>query len=277
MSTTRLSWQECAIILLGGPTAVIDIGGLRIVGDPTFDGPGPYGYLTKPAGPAVDEDRVGPVDRVLVGHEAHADILDERGRVFAKTAPMMLTGPVATKRLGPPAVGLFPWASHALPRRDGGGDPTVKAVPAVHGPEDGEGDGDGNVNCEVTGFGLSGRGFPTVCVSGDNASIRTIAEIPGRCRASTRPSCVREQHASRRSSTAGHCRWTARAALPRPPSSAPASWSRPTTTAGLTSLKGCRRSSTPSTRRACRPQQTDKEQTCLWYGSISSAAVVPTS
>ncbi|GAA3483209.1 hypothetical protein [Streptomyces yanii] len=40
-----------------------------------------------------------PVDLVLVGHEEHADNLDERGRVFAKTAPMVLTGPVAAKRL----------------------------------------------------------------------------------------------------------------------------------------------------------------------------------
>lgn len=54
------------------------------------------------------------------------------------------------------------------------------AVPAVHGPEDGERDSDGDVNCEVTGFVLSGRGLPTVYVSGDNASIRTLAEIARR-------------------------------------------------------------------------------------------------
>lgn len=54
------------------------------------------------------------------------------------------------------------------------------AVPAVHGPEDGERDADGNVNCEVTGFVLSGQGLPTVYVSGDNASIRTVAEISRR-------------------------------------------------------------------------------------------------
>ncbi|MGW4822986.1 hypothetical protein ACWEP4_29325 [Streptomyces sp. NPDC004227] len=37
MTTTRLSRQECAITIRGGPTAVIDIGDLRIVSDPTFD------------------------------------------------------------------------------------------------------------------------------------------------------------------------------------------------------------------------------------------------
>ncbi|MGW2459680.1 MBL fold metallo-hydrolase [Streptomyces argyrophyllae] len=178
--STGLPRQECAVTVLGGPTAVIDIGGLRIVSDPTFDDAGPQGYLTKTAGPAAGEDAVGPADLVLVSHEAHPDNLDGRGRAFAKTAPLVLTGPLAAQRLGSPAVGLSPWAGHRLPRPDGGGDLTVLAVPAVHGPEDGERDADGNVNCEVIGFVLSGQGLPTVYVSGDNASIRTVAEISRR-------------------------------------------------------------------------------------------------
>ncbi|KOG63001.1 Zn-dependent hydrolase [Streptomyces antibioticus] len=178
--STGLSRQECAVTVLGGPTAVIDIGGLRIVSDPTFDAAGPQGYLTKTAGPAADEDAVGAVDLVLVSHEAHPDNLDGRGRAFAKTAPLVLTGPLAAERLGSPAVGLSPWTGHRLPRPDGGGELTVLAVPAVHGPEDGERDADGNVNCEVIGFVLSGQGLPTVYVSGDNASIRTVAEISRR-------------------------------------------------------------------------------------------------
>ncbi|MFI9836248.1 MBL fold metallo-hydrolase [Nonomuraea sp. NPDC051941] len=177
---TGLPRQECAITVLGGPTAVIDMGGLRIVTDPTFDEAGPHGYLTKSAGPAVDENGVGPVDLVLVSHEAHPDNLDERGRAFASTAPLVLTGPLAARRLGSPAVGLSPWTVHSVPRADGGGDLTVLAVPAVHGPEDGERDADGNINCEVTGFVLSGHGLPTVYVSGDNASIRVVAEISRR-------------------------------------------------------------------------------------------------
>jgi L-ascorbate metabolism protein UlaG (beta-lactamase superfamily) len=175
-----LSRQEAAITVLGGPTAVIDLGGLRIVSDPTFDDAGPHGYLTKTAAPAVDEDGVGLADLVLVSHDTHPDNLDERGRAFAKAAPLVLTGPVTAGRLGSPAVGLAPWTGHSVPRADGGGDLTVLAVPAVHGPEDGERDADGNVNCEVTGFVLSGQGLPTVYVSGDNASIRTVAEISRR-------------------------------------------------------------------------------------------------
>jgi len=177
MSTTGLSRQECAITVLGGPTAVIDMGGLRIVSDPTFDEPGPHGYLSKTAGPAVGEDAVGPVDLVLLSHDVHPDNLDDRGRAFALAAPLVLTGPRSAERLGTPAVGLPEWACHLVPRRDGGGFLMVTAVPAVHGPEDAERDADGNVNCEVTGFVLAGQGLPTVYLSGDNASVRTVAEI----------------------------------------------------------------------------------------------------
>jgi hypothetical protein len=56
----------------------------------------------------------------------------------------------------------------------------VQAVPAVHGPADGERDETGNVNCEVTGFVLSGRDVPTVYLSGDNASLRAVADIAAR-------------------------------------------------------------------------------------------------
>lgn len=67
-----------------------------------------------------------------------------------------------------------------MARADGDAELTVTAVPAVHGPEDGERDADGNVNCEVVGFVLSGQGLPTVYISGDNASIRTVTEISRR-------------------------------------------------------------------------------------------------
>ena len=127
--TTMLARQECAATVLGGPTTVLDLGGLRLVVDPTFDAPGPHGYLTKTAGPVVDEEALGPVDVVLVSHTAHPDNLDERGRAFAVAAPLVLTGPVAANELGSPAVGLPPWTPHSA--RGGG---TITAVPAVNGP-----------------------------------------------------------------------------------------------------------------------------------------------
>ena len=56
-------------MVVGGPTTVLDLGGLRIVSDPTFDPPGPHGYLTKTVGPAVAEDQFGPRprDRAALG------------------------------------------------------------------------------------------------------------------------------------------------------------------------------------------------------------------
>lgn len=166
-------------MVLGGPTAVLDLGGLRIVSDPTFDPPGPHGYLTKTAGPAVAEDQLGPVDLVLVSHDNHPDNLDDRGRALALAAPLVLTTRSGAERLGQPAIGLAPWTGHTLDRPDGG-ELTVTAVPAVHGPEDGERDAGGFVNCEVIGFLLSGRDLPVVYVSGDNASVRAVAEIARR-------------------------------------------------------------------------------------------------
>ncbi len=153
--------QDCAAMVVGGPTVVLDVGGLRVVSDPTFDAPGPHGYLTKTAGPAVAEDRLGPVDLLLVSHDNHPDNLDDRGRTLALAAPLVLTTRSGARRLGPPAVGLAPWTSHAV-RRPGGGVLTVTAVPAVHGPEDGERDADGFVNCEVIGFVLSGPDLPAI-------------------------------------------------------------------------------------------------------------------
>jgi L-ascorbate metabolism protein UlaG (beta-lactamase superfamily) len=166
-------------MVVGGPTTVLDLGGLRIVSDPTFDAPGPHGYLTKTAGPAVAEDQLGPVDLVLVSHDNHPDNLDDRGRAVALAAPLVLTTRSGAGRLGSPAIGLAPWTSHAV-RRPGGGELTVTAVPAVHGPEDGERDADGFVNCEVIGFILSGQDLPAVYVSGDNASIGVVAEVARR-------------------------------------------------------------------------------------------------
>lgn len=152
--------RDCAISVLGGPTTVIDIAGRRIVMDPTFDPPGVHAYLTKLTGPAVNADALGAVDAVLVSHDQHPDNFDDDGRRMALAAPLLLTHPGAAARLRPPAVGLAPWDSHEL--GGGTGSLTAQAVPAVHGPADGQRDDGGHVNCEVTGFVLSGPGLPTV-------------------------------------------------------------------------------------------------------------------
>lgn len=173
-----VSRRDCAISVLGGPTTVVDIAGRRIVMDPTFDPPGVHAYLTKLTGPAVSADALGPVDAVLVSHDQHPDNFDDDGRRMALAAPLLLTHPGAAARLGPPAVGLAPWQSHEL--QGGSESLRVQAVPAVHGPADGQRDAGGHVNCEVTGFVLSGPGLPTVYLSGDNASMAAVKDVADR-------------------------------------------------------------------------------------------------
>ncbi|WP_457147134.1 MBL fold metallo-hydrolase [Mycobacterium sp. URHB0021] len=169
------------VSVLGGPTTVVDVAGRRFVIDPTFDASGPHGHLTKTAGPAIPVSALGAVDAVLISHDEHLDNLDEAGRRFALSAPLVVTHPGAAQRLGPPAKGLAVWERLELPKRGDAGAVTVQAVPAVHGPADGDRDGSGHVTCEVTGFVLAGDGIPTTYLSGDNASLGAVAEIADRC------------------------------------------------------------------------------------------------
>jgi L-ascorbate metabolism protein UlaG (beta-lactamase superfamily) len=169
--------HDVAFGVLGGPTTVVDFGGRRFLMDPTFDEPGKHDYLTKTVGPAVPATALGSVDVVLVSHDQHPDNFDTEGREVALAAPLLLTNPGAASRLGPPAVGLAPGESYQLP---GAKQVTVQAVPAVHGPADGQRDEGGHVNCEVTGFVLSGADLPTVYLSGDNASVGAVKEIADR-------------------------------------------------------------------------------------------------
>ena len=81
--------------LIGGPTVLIEIAGLRLVTDPTFDGPGdyklPHVTLTKTGNPALQVDDIGVVDAVLLSHDQHADNLDHGGRDFLPKAGRVLT------------------------------------------------------------------------------------------------------------------------------------------------------------------------------------------
>ncbi|MFI0240580.1 MBL fold metallo-hydrolase [Streptomyces sp. NPDC016845] len=162
----------------GGPTALIEYGGLRLLTDPTFDAPGEYpspgGGLTKTRPSSAAPADVGRIDAVLLSHDEHADNLDHGGRALLADVPLTLTTPSAGQRLGGTARGLTPWESVGLDR-PGGGSVTVTAVPALHGPEGCE-----PVTGEVTGFVLTGESLPTVYVSGDNASLDLVRRIADR-------------------------------------------------------------------------------------------------
>ncbi|MGN6301433.1 MAG: MBL fold metallo-hydrolase, partial [Angustibacter sp.] len=65
---------------VGGPTTVIELGGLRLLVDPTFDPPGEYrapsgAVLRRTAPAALTAAEVLPVDAILLSHDQHADNL----------------------------------------------------------------------------------------------------------------------------------------------------------------------------------------------------------
>ena len=125
---------------LGGPTVLLELGGWRILTDPTFDPPGrkyQFGWGTssiKTAGPALQPDEIGPVDVVLLSHDHHADNLDDRGRDLLPAAGTVLTTRTGARRLAAPNV-------HGL----GAGETTSLDAPGkehvVGGLDKGVGDG----------------------------------------------------------------------------------------------------------------------------------------
>jgi L-ascorbate metabolism protein UlaG (beta-lactamase superfamily) len=166
-----------SVFLVGGPTAVLEFAGLRILTDPSFDPPGetPNG-LRKLTASAVGPDDVLPIDLVLLSHDHHDDNLDASGKAFLPRAGRTLTTTAGAERLGGNATGLEPWESIEIERPDGKA-LTITAVPAQHGP-----DGTDHLTGPVIGFVLSAPDVPTLYVSGDNASVdvvRTIAERIG--------------------------------------------------------------------------------------------------
>ncbi|WEO96043.1 MBL fold metallo-hydrolase [Streptomyces sp. FXJ1.172] len=171
--------ERVPIRVLGGPTVLIEYGGVRFLTDPTFDDPGDYPspsgrILTKTAPPRASAAELGPVDVVLLSHDQHADNLDHSGRALLAATPRTFTTPAAARRLGGTTEPLTPWRSAEVPRPDGG-TVTVTAAPALHGPEGSE-----PVVGEVTGFLLTSADLPALYVSGDNASLELVREIADR-------------------------------------------------------------------------------------------------
>ncbi|HUZ84381.1 MAG TPA: MBL fold metallo-hydrolase [Gaiellales bacterium] len=163
------------LTLVGGPTAVLEYGGLRWLTDPALSPPGEYGGLVKTTGPALRADEIGAVDAVLLSHDHHPDNLDPGGRDFLPRAGRVLTTAPGAERLGGGAVGLEPWQAIEItgPHERA---VTVTALPALHGPEGSE-----PITGPVIGFRLASPGLDTVYVSGDNASLDVVRQIVGRC------------------------------------------------------------------------------------------------
>jgi L-ascorbate metabolism protein UlaG (beta-lactamase superfamily) len=176
MSTDFASVGRLVVRVLGGPTALLELGGLRLITDPTFDSPGTYEprpgvLLTKTEGPALGPGDIGPVDIVLLSHDHHKDNLDDAGRAFIADVPHVFTTVSGAERLGDGVTALPNWETVEVERPDGG-TLRITGVPAQHGP-----DGTEHLTGEVTGFLLSAEDLPTVYVSGDNASVDVVRRI----------------------------------------------------------------------------------------------------
>jgi len=166
---------------IGGPTALIEVGGWRLLTDPTFDPPGgkySFGWGSgsrKTAGPSIPASEVRPIDAVLLTHDHHGDNLDDAGRALLPNAGVVVTTASGAKRLGGGARGLEPWDSTRL---EAPGKPAVEvtATPCRHGPPLSH-----PIVGDVIGFALrwEGQEDGVLWISGDTVlydGVRTVAD-----------------------------------------------------------------------------------------------------
>ncbi len=187
------SAASIAVTVIGGPTALLEWAGLRLLLDPTFDEPQRYGPdpddLEKTAGPAVAFSALGRIDAALVSHHHHEDNLDHTGRDLALTLPLVVTTPAGADDLAARGgtarvIGLADFAQRALDDPSAVGPAVAShapagarlvALPAQHGPDEwAERLG------PVCGFLLTAPGHPTVYVSGDNSEVAVVEAIAAR-------------------------------------------------------------------------------------------------
>jgi L-ascorbate metabolism protein UlaG (beta-lactamase superfamily) len=166
-----------SIRLIGGPTTLIEIGGLRPPTDPTFDPPRAFEdngvtVVSKLTGRALRPDEIGGIDAVLSSHDEHPDNLDEAGRAFLTQVPLVFTTSDGTQRRGGRTRGLRPWDTATL-NAPHGQKVTITAMPAQHGPTPQAHQVTGN----VVGFLLTDSTRHSVYVSGDNASVDVVRQI----------------------------------------------------------------------------------------------------
>ncbi|MFG1334066.1 MBL fold metallo-hydrolase [Xanthobacter autotrophicus] len=171
---------DLTLTLIGGPTVLIETGGLRLVTDPTFDPPRLYQtapvHFEKTVGPAIEAEAVLPLDAVLLSHDQHLDNLDHAGRALLPKAGTVFTTQIGATRLGGDNLrALAPFETTTL-NVPGKGRLFVTAAPARHGPP-----GIEPISGDVVGF-LLGRDAPgdLIYVTGDTVFYEGVAEVARR-------------------------------------------------------------------------------------------------
>ena len=178
---------DVRITHVGGPTALIEVGGWRLLTDPTFDPPGRsyrFGWGTgsrKLAGPAIPAAEIGPIDAVLLTHEHHDDNLDTAGRALLPAAGTIVTTVSGAARLAGDVRGLAFWERTQLAAP---GRPTidVTATPCRHGPPLSR-----PIVGDVVGFALGwdGQEHGVLWISGDTVLYHEVREVPERLQVGT--------------------------------------------------------------------------------------------
>ena len=133
-----MNHEQLQATYIGGPTALFEWHGFRMLTDPTFDPPGgqykngPV-VLEKVTGPSLVPEALGRVDMILLSHDHHDDNLDHAGRAFLSSVPHVITTAEGAQRLGGNSVGLAPWQTVDIPGSDGRL-LRITGTPAQHGP-----------------------------------------------------------------------------------------------------------------------------------------------
>jgi len=187
LSRVSATAASVRITHVGGPTALIEVGGWRLLTDPTLDPAGgkySFGWGTgsrKLTEPAVSGADLLPIDAVLLSHDHHDDNLDAAGRALLPSAGTVVTTVAGAKRLRGNAQGLAPWQTTRL---EAPGRPTIDitATPCRHGPPLSR-----PIVGEVTGFALSwdGQLDGTLWISGDTVLYDGVREVAERLRVDT--------------------------------------------------------------------------------------------
>jgi L-ascorbate metabolism protein UlaG (beta-lactamase superfamily) len=178
---------DVRITHIGGPTALIEVGGWRLLTDPTFDDAGgkyAFGWGTgsrKLAGPAVPASALPPIDAVLLSHDHHDDNLDPAGRALLPAAGAVITTASGARRLGGNARGVQPWQITHL---EAPGRPVIEitATPCRHGPPLSH-----PIVGDVVGFALrwDGQTGGVLWISGDTVLYKGVLEVGERLRVDT--------------------------------------------------------------------------------------------
>jgi L-ascorbate metabolism protein UlaG (beta-lactamase superfamily) len=172
---------------IGGPTVLIEVGGWRLLTDPTFDPPGgrySFGWGSgsrKTAGPSIPAAELGSIDAVLLSHDHHDDNLDPAGRALLPSAGVVVTTEVGARRLGGGARGLAPWGRTAL-EAEGRQAIEITATPCRHGPPLSR-----PIVGDVVGFALAweGQEHGVLWTTGDTVLYDGVREVAERLTVST--------------------------------------------------------------------------------------------